>query len=1101
MFLLHRCLLPIFLVLLFANLKAQTILTSITGATPCPGDSITAVVSVSQFNSVASMSLSLRYDTNSAAYGRYTDKHPQLSSGAFLINDIGGAIKVAWFSVTPISIGTGTLFKLRFLYIGGYGRLEWDTLSPGACQYGDASGTDIPGIFTSANLAAHGSIIHHPVSQSIMAGDTAIFQIQAFGNTQAYKWQENSGSGWNNVFNGPLYSGANGPILKLTGPPLAFDGYQYRCRTASTCPSPNQYFYSDTALLNVSPPCQAAIAWAGNDTSIFAGQNLPLNAVAQHYQTLQWSGGDGIFSQQGILHPVYYPGASDILQGNVQITLIAFGFPPCANDTHSLSLSILPVPVNHPPEFRLNGMANDTFVFVSLFGQDSLFCFDLYDPDGDPVSVEQVLPLSLSGQIHLPGNQPHCLQYFPAPLFLGTDSFRLIACDTNGGCDTAWCYIQVSLPPYNLPPLALQQGLPADTLELLVQMNLGTSICLTLFDPENQLCDVDSASGARHGQLSQFGLGDSCFHYLSDTNYQGYDTLVLHLCDQGGACDSIVMILQVLNLNIPYPPQAAVDYCNGIENQTLVCSVMGNDFDINMDLDTASLEVISPPVFASVFVDTVSGQIVLYPDPYYNGPDTLQYRICDQSSLCDTALVFVYIAPVFDPPLNDTYVLFEDSISYLNILENDIFPYQTVDTASLFLASQPQNGNAQLDFASGSIVYTPAQDFYGEDSLDYRICDDQGHCGTARVYLSILPLNDAPRVSRVNGIPVSLPWPAYQPYTCSGKPLFLNITLFDPEGDSAWIYGVTALHPLAGLNLLNDSMLHYFPPPAFLGEDEVLLHLTDGLDSNTFKLEIKVHFPPFVNAGPNQAVCAGSAFTPVQAQAHFSNSFRWTTMGSGFFLNDTLLHPTYIPSNLDIQQGVVKLQITAYGNDSCGSHSDQMLLTFLDLPHIDLGSDTILCENYSITLDAGPGYVSYLWSDGSNGRYLSLDTSRLPAPGGVVGVSITDASSCSNDDQIVISFVPCPGIAESKLDAAFNIYPNPATDRLYVSIDIPNTDKAVATIVDMTGRIWVEQEYTLLDYSQILELDINHLPSGIYLISIRNPKFHFRSRFVKWHRM
>lgn len=1101
MLLLRRCFLPILLVMLLANLKAQTIFTSITGATPCPGDSITAVVSVSQFNNVASMSLSLLYDTNSASYGRYTDKHAQLSSGSFLSNDIGGAIKVAWFSVTPISIGSGTLFKLRFLYIGGYGRLEWDTLSPGACQYGDASGTDIPGIYTSANLAAHGSIIQHPVSQSIMAGDTATFQVQAFGNTQAYKWQENSGSGWNNVFNGPLYSGANGPILELTGPPLAFNGYQYRCRTTSTCPSPSQYFYSDTALLYVSPPCQPAFAWAGADTSIYAGQNLPLNAVALNYQTLQWSGGDGVFSQQGIPNPVYYPGNNDIVQGNVQITLIAYGFPPCANDTHSLSLSILPIPVNHPPEFRLNGLANDTFAFVSLFEQDSLFCFDIYDPDGDPVSVVQVLPLSLSGQTILPGNQPHCLHYFPAPLFLGTDSFGLIACDTNGGCDTAWCYLQVSLPPYNLPPLALQQGLPADTLELLVQMNLGTSVCLTLFDPENQLCDVDSVSGAQHGQLSQFGMGDSCFHYLPDTNYQGYDTLILHLCDQGGACDSIVMILQVLNLNNPYSPQSADDHCNGIENQVIVCTVLGNDFDINMDLDTASLEVISPPDFASVFVDTLAGQIVLYPDPYYNGQDTLQYRICDQSGLCDTAFVFVLIAPVFDPPLNDTYVLLEDSISYLNILDNDIYPYQTIDTAGLFLVSQPQNGNAGLDFASGSIVYTPAPDFYGEDSLDYKICNDLGNCGTARVYLSILPVNDAPRVSRVNGMSLSLPWPAYLPFTCSGKSLALIIDLYDPEGDNAWIYAATALHPLASLNMLNDSMLFYVPPPAFFGEDEVLLHLTDGADSNTFKLEIKVHFPPFVNAGPNQAVCAGSAFTPLQAQAHFSHTFHWQSSGSGFFLNDTLLHPTYIPSNLDIQQGSVILRVTAYGNDSCASHTDAMVLSFLELPLVDLGSDTVLCENYSITLDAGPGYASYRWSDGSDGRYLTLDTSLLPAPGGVVGVSITDASSCSNDDQIVISFVPCPGIDEAQLNGVFNIYPNPATDRLYVSIDLPNTDKAVATIVDMTGRIWVEQECSPLDYSQILQLDISPLPPGIYLISIRNPKVNFRSRFVKWHRM
>jgi len=42
----------------------------------------------------------------------------------------------------------------------------------------------------------------------------------------------------------------------------------------------------------------------------------------------------------------------------------------------------------------------------------------------------------------------------------------------------------------------------------------------------------------------------------------------------------------------------------------------------------------------------------------------------------------------------------------------------------------------------------PAPDYHGPDSVDYQICDDDGECAVATLYLTVLPRNDPPTVRR-----------------------------------------------------------------------------------------------------------------------------------------------------------------------------------------------------------------------------------------------------------------------------------------------------------------------------------------------------------------
>jgi hypothetical protein len=66
----------------------------------------------------------------------------------------------------------------------------------------------------------------------------AAFSTSATGTgTITYQWQENTGSGWNNLSNTGIYSGVTTTTLAITGASLNMDSYKYRCVATGTCGS------------------------------------------------------------------------------------------------------------------------------------------------------------------------------------------------------------------------------------------------------------------------------------------------------------------------------------------------------------------------------------------------------------------------------------------------------------------------------------------------------------------------------------------------------------------------------------------------------------------------------------------------------------------------------------------------------------------------------------------------------------------------------------------------------------------------------------------------------------------------------------------------
>lgn len=97
---------------------------------------------------------------------------------------------------------------------------------------------------------------------------------------------------------------------------------------------------SDNVILSVY---QSPQAWAGPDASICSGNTFTVTGATASNQQIQWStSGDGTFSNNIILSPVYTPGTADISNGYVSLTLTSFGSVQCGDANDVLQLTIHP---------------------------------------------------------------------------------------------------------------------------------------------------------------------------------------------------------------------------------------------------------------------------------------------------------------------------------------------------------------------------------------------------------------------------------------------------------------------------------------------------------------------------------------------------------------------------------------------------------------------------------------------------------------------------------------------------------------------------------------------------------------------------------------
>jgi hypothetical protein len=71
---------------------------------------------------------------------------------------------------------------------------------------------------------------------------------------------------------------------------------------------------------------------------------------------------------------------------------------------------------------------------------------------------------------------------------------------------------------------------------------------------------------------------------------------------------------------------------------------------------------------------------------------------------------------------------------------------------------------------------------------------------------------------------------------------------------------------------------------------------------------------------------------------------------------------------------------------------------------------------------------------------------------------------------------------------SLNIYPNPATDKVFVSIRLEKPETITVFITDLNGRILLNETITALKTHFSKEIDLQGLSKGVYVLSVQSER-------------
>lgn len=142
--------------------------------------------------------------------------------------------------------------------------------------------------------------------------------------------------------------------------------------------------------------------------------------------------------------------------------------------------------------------------------------------------------------------------------------------------------------------------------------------------------------------------------------------------------------------------------------------------DTDSDGDTLSITQLTQPENAQVEI-LATNNIRLTIDQDFIGTDQFTYTISDGKGGSDTASVSLDLEPAEKRPVavNDKAIGVENTVISIAVLAND--SDANGDQLAITAVSTPVNGSAVIQ--NTQIIYTPNQDYSGEDTFTYTITD------------------------------------------------------------------------------------------------------------------------------------------------------------------------------------------------------------------------------------------------------------------------------------------------------------------------------------------------------------------------------------------
>ena len=675
---------------------------------------------------------------------------------------------------------------------------------------------------------------------------------------------------------------------------------------------------SDTFVLTITP---SVTAFAGADASVCENAGYTVNdAVATNYTSLNWTTtGTGTLTGAGTISPTYVPSSSDLVAGNVTLTLHASAIAPCTDIADQMTLTIISMPlVNAGPDAQSCEGSNYSITLASAQFCSSIhwstsgtgtfsnpnILLPVYIPSVADLALGSAL-LTLTGQAISPcsGNNvdSFVLTFVPAATanagldanICQTGNYTIFGASATNYSSILWTtsgtggFISGNTltPTYNPSPADIASGSVILTLHA-----HGNPPCADGTD--NMTLTITHLPVANAGldvticDINPYTVGDATANYYSGLNWTSSGTGLL---------------ANNATLTPTYTPSAA-DLASG--SVALTLTVMGNPPCNGQDISTKIL--------------------YLHAGPQANaGPD---------ATICQ----------------GNNYTISGASASNYSALNWTTSGSGTfVSNGTLTPTYQPSIG----DFTSGSVTLT-------------LISTGTNPCTGTAADIMLLTLISSPTANA--GPDASI---------CEGSSYTIGGSSVTHQSNFYWTTSGTG-------TLTNSTTLTptYTPSAADILVGSVTLTLTaEGnppCSANVAdQMILTIHALPTANAGTDVTICGSSTYTFSGTAATNYSSINWTTTGSGGFININTLTPTYTPSAADINAGSVVITLTAIGQAPCSTNAaDAMVLTIVSQPAVNAGPDATVCatDDYLISGASTSHSTGIAWTTSGDGTFSNV---------------------------------------------------------------------------------------------------------------------------------
>ena len=470
------------------------------------------------------------------------------------------------------------------------------------------------------------------------------------------------------------------------------------------------YFYVSDGEFNSYSAIQSVYITPVNDPPIIYARTIETIEDMAKTDTIRF---DDIESDH-ITFKIIQPPAKGVVSFN-KLVSGTFTYTPNANqngtdqfickasdsDADSLTSAIIHItilPVNDAPVGLSDVFETD---------EDSLFSGSLFgsDVDEDDLIYELVTNGQL-GTVDITDASKGTFIYSPFANTYGLDTFSFHVSD--GTLQSAPVEISVTIHPMNDAPVAH----PRDNVE--ISENSVSTIELKGSDMDHDALIYEIVDAPFHGQIIE--LTDN---YVTYSPAQGYweDRFSYRVFD-----------------GKTYSTAATVMLWIGVPSAQIVT---WEDTPVAVSVDP-NAKILKQPAFGQL-----TGQIPILeyvPNPNYFGSDQFKYRVGDSGP---EQTLSIYIKSVNDPPTitpMSIVKILEDSHAHIQLLISDVDNALTQLTYTV--SRQPMHGNVTT--SNENLWYTPATNYFGQDSITYDVRDELGGLASVIIQIAIESVNDAP---------------------------------------------------------------------------------------------------------------------------------------------------------------------------------------------------------------------------------------------------------------------------------------------------------------------------------------------------------------------